>query len=138
MLQGGDPTGTGKGGESCWKKDFADEFNQLLRHSDRGMLAMANRGKNTNSSQFYITYRSCAHLNDKHTVFGKITGGRDVLTLMEMVETDKEDRPKKDIMIESIQVMTDPFEDYRKLIRSKKAKEDRELNLKLERVITNY
>ncbi|KAI9605173.1 hypothetical protein H4Q26_003148 [Puccinia striiformis f. sp. tritici PST-130] len=75
--QGGDPTGTGKGGESYWGKPFGDEFHlrNAYKHSARGMLSMANHGKDTNGSQFFITFRETPHLNNKHTVFGKVVGG---------------------------------------------------------------
>eukprot|EP00918_Siedleckia_nematoides_P019685 GHVU01041965.1.p1 GENE.GHVU01041965.1~~GHVU01041965.1.p1 ORF type:complete len:472 (-),score=62.93 GHVU01041965.1:2336-3751(-) len=73
VIQGGDPTGTGKGGESAFndKKPFADEFSQKLTHTGKGVVAMANNGRNSNGSQFYFTYKSCEHLNYKHVVFGK-------------------------------------------------------------------
>lgn len=80
MLQGGDPTGTGSGGESIFGKPFEDELLNTLNHDGRGVLSMANRGPNTNTSQFFFTYRTCSHLNRKHTVFGKLVGGMDVLT----------------------------------------------------------
>jgi len=68
MLQGGDPTGTGNGGESCWGGKFADEISNKLRHEGRGVLSMANAGPNTNGSQFFITFKSAAHLDGKHTL----------------------------------------------------------------------
>lgn len=111
MIQGGDPTGTGKGGESCWGGSFADEFKPNLTHSGRGVLSMANSGPNTNKSQFFITFRSCTHLDGKHTVFGRVVGGLDTLSAMEKVETDKKDRPKEDITIEDSMVFVNPFEE---------------------------
>lgn len=80
MIQGGDPTSksgksNGRGGESIWGEKFEDEFKPNLSHSGRGMLSMANSGPNSNQSQFFITYRSCKHLDGKHTIFGKIVGG---------------------------------------------------------------
>ncbi|KAI8824424.1 cyclophilin-like domain-containing protein [Fimicolochytrium jonesii] len=121
MVQGGDPTGTGRGGESIWGKPFPDEFKSNLTHSGRGVLSMANKGKNTNTSQFFITYRSCPHLNNKHTVFGKVVGGLDVLTKIEQVPTDEADKPEKEIKILAIQILIDPFDDFQKSLESKKA-----------------
>ena len=121
MIQGGDPTGTGKGGQSVWGKPFADEFAQSpLTHSDRGILSMANKGKNTNTSQFFITYRKTPHLDRKHTIFGKciITdpGGETEATLkkLEKVETGDGNRPVEPCSIENIKVFIDPFEEFRK------------------------
>lgn len=68
MIQGGDPTATGSGGNSCWGKPFEDELNQHLSHEGRGILSMANSGPNSNKSQFFITFRSCKHLDRKHSV----------------------------------------------------------------------
>ncbi|KAJ3055105.1 RING-type E3 ubiquitin-protein ligase ppil2 [Rhizophlyctis rosea] len=138
MIQGGDPTGTGKGGESCWGKPFVDEFRSNLSHSGRGILSMANRGKNTNTSQFFITYKSCQHLDNKHTIFGKVVGGMEVLTKMERVPTDDGDKPLDDIKMKNIVVFVDPFEDFTKKLgskltaeaaREKKEKEAREKRL---------
>ncbi|XP_067911446.1 RING-type E3 ubiquitin-protein ligase PPIL2 isoform X2 [Heterodontus francisci] len=72
MIQGGDPTGTGTGGESYWGKPFKDEFKHNLSHAGRGILSMANSGPNTNKSQFFITFRSCIYLDKKHTIFGRL------------------------------------------------------------------
>lgn len=119
MIQGGDPTGTGKGGESYWKKTFNDEFSKKYTHSYRGVLSMANRGPNTNTSQFFITFRPCEHLDNKHTVFGLLVGGSSVLDLMEATPADRNDSPKSDIIIISTKVFVDPFE---KLINGGKSK----------------
>ena len=86
-------TGTGTGGESCWGKPFKDECTNKLRHTGRGVLSMANSGPNTNGSQFFITFKSASHLDDKHTVFGRVVGGLDTLAKVEKVPTDKEDKP---------------------------------------------
>ncbi|KAI8895570.1 cyclophilin-like domain-containing protein [Globomyces pollinis-pini] len=110
MLQGGDPTGTGAGGKSYWGTPFVDEFHPQLKHIGRGMLSMANRGRNTNTSQFFITYASCPHLNNKHSLFGKLVGGMDVLDQIEGVGTTKADTPLVKIEIITIKVFTDPFE----------------------------
>ena len=113
MIQGGDPTATGKGGESVWGKDFIDEFKSNLSHNARGILSMANRGPNTNGSQFFITYKPCKHLDRKHTVFGKVLGeGLKTLDVMESVPVDSLDRPVRDIKILQVMIMTDPFEEF--------------------------
>ncbi|XP_071848764.1 RING-type E3 ubiquitin-protein ligase PPIL2-like [Apostichopus japonicus] len=111
MIQGGDPTATGKGGDSSWGGTFQDEFKPNLTHSGRGILSMANSGPDTNKSQFFITYRSCTHLDGKHTVFGRVVGGIDTLSAMEKVETDKKDRPKEEIQIKDCMVFVNPFEE---------------------------
>src|SRR5579884_880697 len=100
MVQGGDPTGTGTGGPGY---QFADEFNQ--HKVERGALAMANAGPNTNGSQFFIvTTESAPWLDGKHTVFGRVTGGMDVVDEIEGVATDANDRPREDVVIESVSV----------------------------------
>ncbi|RLO07964.1 hypothetical protein DYB28_015164 [Aphanomyces astaci] len=71
MMQGGDPSGTGKGGESIWGAPFKDEFDSRLLHSNRGVLSMANSGSNSNNSQFFITFKECHYLDNKHSVFGR-------------------------------------------------------------------
>lgn len=111
MIQGGDPTGKGTGGESAWGKPFNDEFRPNLSHQGRGILSMANSGPNTNKSQFFITYRSCTHLDKKHTIFGKVVGGLSTLNDMERIETDSEDRPIEDIKIVKVAVFVDPFQE---------------------------
>lgn len=93
MIQGGDPTGTGRGGESIWGKPFKDELNSKLLHSGRGVVSMANSGPHTNGSQFFILYKSANHLNYKHTVFGGVVGGMTTLAAMEKVPVDDNDRP---------------------------------------------
>ena len=100
MIQGGDPTGTGSGGPGY---QFEDEFNS--RPVVRGALAMANAGPNTNGSQFFIvTADACPWLDGKHTVFGRVTDGMDVVTEIEAVETDARDRPREDVVIESVEL----------------------------------
>lgn len=119
MIQGGDPTGTGKGGTSIWGKNFQDEFDGPLTHDARGIVSMANKGKNTNSSQFFILYRPAKHLDRKHTIFGRIVGGIDVLTKLENVPVGAGDRPIDDIIIEDIVVFVDPFEEFQKQKRER-------------------
>ncbi|KAL7905790.1 cyclophilin-like protein [Trichoderma velutinum] len=112
MIQGGDPTGTGKGGTSIWGKNFNDEFDGPLTHDARGTVSMANKGKNTNSSQFFITYKATPHLDRKHTIFGRVESGLDVLAKMEDVPTDGSNRPLNKIVIKDIVVFVDPFEEF--------------------------
>ncbi|OTA60390.1 peptidyl-prolyl cis-trans isomerase cyp8 [Hypoxylon sp. EC38] len=128
MIQGGDPSGTGRGGTSIWGKNFQDEFDGPLTHDARGILSMANKGKNTNSSQFFITYRPVKHLDRKHTIFGKVVGGTDVLSKMEAVPTDGSDRPLNKIFIKDIVVYLDPFEEFLK----QKAERDKVAETKAE------
>ncbi|EFN51543.1 hypothetical protein CHLNCDRAFT_49208 [Chlorella variabilis] len=111
MIQGGDPTGTGRGGESVWGAKFEDELDSRLLHSGRGILSMANSGKNSNGSQFFLLYKSAHHLDYKHTVFGRVVGGFDVLTAMEKVPTDDEDRPQQDIRITGATVFVNPYKE---------------------------
>jgi len=96
MIQGGDPTGTGRGGESIWKKDFADEFAPNVTFDKPFILAMANRGPNTNGSQFFITTAATPHLNGGYTIFGKVIAGQDVVRKIENTKTAAMDRPVKE------------------------------------------
>jgi len=89
MIQGGDPTGTGRGGESIWKKDFKDEFGSNVVFDRPFLLAMANRGPTTNGSQFFITLAPTAWLNGKHTIFGEVIKGKDVVRKMENVSVSR-------------------------------------------------
>lgn len=93
MIQGGDPTGTGTGGESIWGKDFKDEFSTSVNFDSPFILAMANRGPDTNGSQFFITTVETPWLNQKHTIFGKVVKGEDVVKKLEGVETTMQDKP---------------------------------------------
>jgi cyclophilin family peptidyl-prolyl cis-trans isomerase len=100
MIQGGDPTGTGAGGPGY---QFEDEFND--RKVVRGALAMANAGPNTNGSQFFIvTADSCPWLDGKHTVFGQVTSGMDVVDDIEGVDTDARDKPVDAVTIERVEI----------------------------------
>lgn len=121
MIQGGDPTGTGIGGESAFpdKKPFKDETNTPYKHDSRGILSMANKGKNTNTSQFFITYRRAPHLDGKHTIFGKVVENLSVLDDMERAPVDAQDRPIKKIIIKEIRILLDPFEEEEKRAREK-------------------
>ncbi|KAK9073869.1 hypothetical protein SSX86_006463 [Deinandra increscens subsp. villosa] len=114
MVQGGDPTGTGTGGESIYGGTFADEFHSRLRFSHRGLVACANSNSpNTNGSQFFITLDRCDWLDRKHTIFGKVTGDS-LYNLLNMgdIETDKDDRPvDSPPKILSIEMLWNPFDD---------------------------
>src|SRR5215813_15564775 len=100
MIQGGDPTGTGSGGPGY---QFEDEFNQ--HKVERGALAMANAGPNTNGSQFFIvTAEACPWLDGKHTVFGRVTTGMDVVDAISALETDSSDRPREEVTIQRVEL----------------------------------
>jgi cyclophilin family peptidyl-prolyl cis-trans isomerase len=104
MIQGGDPTGTGRGGPGY---QFEDEFNQ--HKVDRGALAMANAGPNTNGSQFFIvTAAACPWLDGKHTVFGRVTSGMDVADKISGLPSDGNDKPRDDAVIERVELAADP------------------------------
>ncbi|XP_050022547.1 peptidyl-prolyl cis-trans isomerase-like 3 isoform X2 [Dermacentor andersoni] len=110
MVQTGDPTGTGKGGESIWGAKFADEIRDELKHSVRGVVSMANNGPNTNGSQFFITYAKQPHLDLKYTIFGKVIDGMDTLEELEKVPVNpKNYRPLRDIKLNSITIHANPF-----------------------------
>jgi len=105
MIQGGDPTGSGSGGNSYFGHDFEDEFRNDLQFDTPGMLAMANRGPNTNSSQFFITSVPTEWLNGKHTIFGKVIDGMEVVNEISNVAVSKPfDKPVKDVIIEGIEI----------------------------------
>lgn len=127
MLQGGDPTGSGRGGKSCWGGTFKDEFEGPLSHDGRGVLSMANKGKNTNTSQFFITYRACKHLDRKHTIFGRVVEGLETtLSSIEKVEVEDGDkRPKEPLVMKEVVVFVDPFEAFLKN-RDEKARREME------------
>jgi peptidylprolyl isomerase len=93
MIQGGDPTGTGRGGQSIYGTPFEDEFKPNVVFSKPGILAMANAGRNTNGSQFFITTVPTPHLNGRHTIFGEVIEGMDVVRKLENVATDGRDMP---------------------------------------------
>jgi cyclophilin family peptidyl-prolyl cis-trans isomerase len=95
---------------SCWGGYFEDEFNNQLKHDARGILSMANESvPNTNTYQFFITFIPCPHLDGKHSVFGKVVGGLDVLTDIENTPTSAGDAPKEPLFIEKVIIYRDPF-----------------------------
>ena len=96
MIQGGDPTGTGRGGESLWGKDFDDEVTPSVQFDKPGLLAMANRGPSTNGSQFFITTVPTPHLNMHHTIFGEVVSGMDVVHSIENTQVGPGDKPVED------------------------------------------
>ncbi|KAK3067150.1 cyclophilin peptidyl-prolyl cis-trans isomerase Cyp8 [Teratosphaeriaceae sp. CCFEE 6253] len=133
MLQGGDPTGTGRDGQSCWGKSFADELEGPLVHDGRGVVSMANKGKDTNTSQFFILYRATRHLDRKHTVFGRVVEGTEsTLTRLENVPVDDKSKPEEECAIEGLVVLVDPFEDFMAEKRKQEAAEERKEELRLE------
>ncbi|KAK0552606.1 cyclophilin peptidyl-prolyl cis-trans isomerase Cyp8 [Tilletia horrida] len=128
MIQGGDPTGTGRGGESIWGQPFRDELDEpgAYRHTERGILSMANKGPATNGSQFFITYRPTPHLDKKHTVFGHLVNSTDAeLSALEKVPTEPStNRPLRSIRILEASVFEDPFEKYQEKLDKKLAREN--------------
>jgi cyclophilin family peptidyl-prolyl cis-trans isomerase len=101
MIQGGDPTGTGRGGESAWGGKFKDEFSPKLTFDKPGLLAMANAGPGTNGSQFFITLAPTTWLNNHHTIFGKVVNGIDVVNAIGKTKTNN-DRPVTDVVMQKV------------------------------------
>ncbi|CAB3411332.1 unnamed protein product [Caenorhabditis bovis] len=131
ILQGGDPTGTGKGGESIYGKPFKDEFHQRLRFNRRGIVGMANAGRDDNGSQFFFTIgdRGAPELDKKHTVFGKVTGPT-LFNMLKMteVEVGPDDRPMTMYKITGATINNNPFDDIvpREIKKKKEKKEKNE------------
>ncbi|KAL6447921.1 hypothetical protein ACFW04_000176 [Cataglyphis niger] len=112
IAQGGDPTGTGEGGESIYGHPFKDEFHTRLRFCRRGLVAMANAGKDDNGSQFFFTLGSTPELQNKHTIFGKVTG-ETIYNMLKLEDAlvDENDRPQYPQKILKTQVLSNPFSD---------------------------
>jgi cyclophilin family peptidyl-prolyl cis-trans isomerase len=102
MVQTGDPTGTGRGGPGY---QFEDEFSPKLKHDKPGVLSMANAGPNTNGSQFFITEAPTPHLDGRHSVFGQVTQGQDVVKKIASAERDASDRPRQEIKMTKVTVL---------------------------------
>lgn len=108
MIQGGDPTGTGRGGESIYGGKFEDEITRNLKHVGAGVVSMANSGPNTNGSQFFITLKPTPWLDGKHTIFGRIYSGMAAIHRLGLVATDAEDRPRGEVRIHRAFAMRGP------------------------------
>jgi peptidyl-prolyl cis-trans isomerase-like 3 len=112
MIQAGSPAATStKDSPSVYGQPFEDEIKSQLKHNQRGILSMANKGPNTNGSQFFLTFDKAPHLDGKNTVFGRVIEGWDTLDKMEAIQVDKKNRPKDSIRIQGVQVHANPIAD---------------------------
>ncbi|KAJ1620672.1 cyclophilin-like domain-containing protein [Pavlovales sp. CCMP2436] len=111
MVQGGDPSGTAKGGLSIWGGKFGDELHPDNKHNKRGIVSMANSGPGTNGSQFFLTYGKHAHLDGAYTVFARVIDGMDTLDAMERTPVDDKHRPKSFITLERVTIHANPLAD---------------------------
>ncbi len=105
MVQGGDPTGTGRGGSSIYGDKFEDEIKPTLKHTGAGILSMANSGPDTNGSQFFVTLAPTPWLDGKHTIFGRVKNGLSTVKRMGLVPTGAEDRPNEEVKIMQARVV---------------------------------
>ena len=136
MVQGGDPKGDGTGGESMWGTSFEDEFDSRLHHDKRGVLSMANRGPNSNGSQFFITFKPASHLDNVHTVFGVVVGGMATVDLMESIGGSEKGVPKQEIKILKTVIFQSPLDEadgvlldrIQGAVKARKAVVDRKTN----------
>jgi len=121
MVQGGDPTGTGSGGSSCWGKPFETERSKST-FDQKGILAMANKAgqPKSNTSQFFITFDALSIDPTLYTIFGKLLEGNDVLDRIEAIPTNEADRPLKPIIIRDMIVLDDPFQQYMDAMQARK------------------
>uniref|UniRef100_A0A2P2I5Y7 Peptidyl-prolyl cis-trans isomerase n=1 Tax=Hirondellea gigas TaxID=1518452 RepID=A0A2P2I5Y7_9CRUS len=106
MIQGGDPTGTGRGGASIYGRQFNDELDNDLKHTGAGILSMANSGPNSNGSQFFITLAPTQWLDNKHSIFARVYSGMQVVKRLGQVETDNNDKPTDPVKIRKASVKT--------------------------------
>lgn len=110
MLQTGDPTGTGKGGNSIWGDKFEDELSDTLKHNVRGVVSMANNGPDSNGSQFFITYAKQPHLDLKYTIFGKVIDGFETLDEIEKQPVNEKNyRPLNDMHLLNVTIHANPL-----------------------------